>query len=109
MPAEDAAKDKKPPAEAKNILPEAPAEPAGSSGLTADEESQLGKLLEKRNTAAREGGVRMRVEPPHSELHYGSFVIGREYVTVPDHLVAGFSSAAADAGVELTQEQTKES
>jgi len=49
--------------------------------------------------------VRLKVEPPHSELHFAGHVIGTEYTEVPGHLAAAFTTAAADAGVTLTQDQ----
>src|ERR1700758_4507544 len=49
--------------------------------------------------------VRLKVEPPHSELHYAGWVVGTEYTEVPANLAAAFAQAASDAGVTLTQDQ----
>lgn len=49
--------------------------------------------------------VRLKVEAPHSELHYAGRVIGPEFTEVPAALAAAFMEAAADAGVTLTQDQ----
>jgi len=49
--------------------------------------------------------VRLKVEPPHSEMHYAGRVLSTEYTEVPASQVAAFFEAAADSGVTLTQDQ----
>ena len=61
-----------------------------------------------RQTAANAGTaaapVRMKVTGGHASLSYGGLTIGTEFTTVPAHMVAAMTEAAADAGVEITQE-----
>ena len=93
-----------PPAAAAPAAPApAPAAQPTAGGLTAAEQVQLGNLLAKQTTA----GVtaeRFKVEPPHSSFSYGGATVGTEFTTVPGGLVAAFATAAAEAGVTLTQE-----
>jgi hypothetical protein len=49
--------------------------------------------------------VRLKVEPPHSELHYAGRIIGTDYTEVPANMASAYMEAAADAGVTLTQDQ----
>jgi hypothetical protein len=61
-----------------------------------------------RDARAAESGmdmVRMRVMPPHSELHHANVVIYSTFTPVPASLAAALESAAADAGVDLEQEE----
>jgi hypothetical protein len=46
----------------------------------------------------------MTVGEPHSEFIYGGVTVTAEPTTVPAHLVAPLTAAAAEAGVTLTQE-----
>jgi hypothetical protein len=102
----------RPPAGTAEVLKQAaaqpasvPSEPDDAGGLTPDEERQLGELTRKRDeAAAAPGSVRMRVEGEHAEMTFGGITIGREYTTVPPHMAGPLSTAAADAGVKLTQE-----
>jgi hypothetical protein len=85
--------------------PAAPAAEAEAGPLTPEEETLLGELLEKRAAgAAGEGAIRMKVEPPHAALTHGGITIGTEFTTVPGPMVAAMTTAAADAGVKITQE-----
>jgi hypothetical protein len=95
------------PVESKNIIaPAAPAEeaPAPASGLTPDEERMLGELQAKATAASAAGTLRFKVEAPHSGLFFGGLTIGREFTNVPETMAASLVTAAADAGVTLTQE-----
>lgn len=94
-----AAKDQKPaePAEAEA--------PDPRDAKIADLERQLEEARRPRLTVTGGQPVRLKVKPPHSELHYAGHVIGREYTEVPANLAAAFMEAAADAGVALTQDQ----
>ncbi len=67
-------------------------------------EKQLAAL--RRSPAATVNGlpVRLKVEPPHSELHFAGRIIGTEYTEVPAGMAAAYVQAAADAGVTLTQD-----
>lgn len=73
-------------------------------GLSPAEEARLGDLLAKRDASAAAAPVRMKVEGPHASLHYGGLTIGTEYTDVPPHLVGPMTTAAAEAGVTITQE-----
>ena len=74
-------------------------------GLTPPEEVELGDLIVNRDAAlVTEGAVQMKVEPPHSGLTYGGLTVTTEFTTVPAGLVAAVTTAAAEAGVTLTQE-----
>jgi hypothetical protein len=82
-------------------------EQASSSGLTSKEERELGRLLRKRDAASAAGaGARFKVKGAHSELHFGGLVIGRDFTYVPENMIGPVATAAADAGVELTQEES---
>lgn len=76
-----------------------------SKGLSADEERQLGELLEKRDRGTGPAPVRLRVNSDHESVTYGGFTIGRDYTEVPQHLVAGLTEGAANAGVDIEQDQ----
>lgn len=100
--------ERRPPAKAENILEQdqgaSKAEP-GPDGLTPDEESRLAELIGKRDRAqAGADSVRLKVEPPHSEMHHAGVVLTTEFKSVPAALAARLQSAAAAAGVELTEE-----
>ena len=76
-----------------------------TDGLTAEEEAQLGELLAKRDAAAAAaGGVRMKVEGDHQSLSYGGLTVGSEFTDVPASMVGPMTTAAAESGVQLTQE-----
>lgn len=69
----------------------------------AELESQLAEARRPSRTFSG-APVRMKVEPPHSELHYAGRVVGTEYTEVPASQAAAFLEAAAAAGVTLTQD-----
>lgn len=77
----------------------------GRDGLTADEERQLGELMDKRDRAAAGGVVRLRVTSGHESVSYGGVTVGQDFTEVPEHLVAGLTEGAANAGVEIEQDQ----
>jgi hypothetical protein len=83
-------------------LPSVQAEP---DGLTADEERQLGQLLARQTAAAGAGSVAMKVEEPHSELHFGGVTLSREWSNVPAHIAGALAEAAERAGVKLSQQE----
>jgi|SRR6185312_2984580 len=82
------------------------AEDDGDDGLTPDEEKTLLELQAKaaRAAAGEAGIVRMKVEPPHSEVTHANFTIGSDWTQVPAWLAPIMSNAAAAAGVKITQE-----
>lgn len=95
---------------------------AGISSKQPDEGSKPGAVdprdaqiaeLKKELAAARRSGpvaavdgppVRLKVEPPHSELHYAGRIIGTEFTEVPARMAAAVMEAADSAGVTLTQD-----
>lgn len=87
-----------------NVLQQ-PADGSDRDGLSADEERQLGELLEKRDRAAAGGNVRLRVTSGHESVSYGGVTVGQDFTEVPEHLVAGLTEGAANAGVEIEQDQ----
>lgn len=88
----------KPPAEAEAAAPDP------RDARIAELEEKLAQY--QRPTVSVTGqAVRLRVEAPHSELHYAGHKVGTEYTEVPANLAAAFIEAAADAGVVLTQDQ----
>jgi hypothetical protein len=108
LAAEEQSQAPKKPAEAKNVLKDDPKPETGESGLTADEERQLGELQARRDAAAAKADVtRFKVEAPHSELRFGGVSVGREFTPVPTNMIAPLAEAAANAGVTLTQEEEK--
>jgi hypothetical protein len=89
--------------------PTAPGETEGVNDerLTSEEERELARLQAKAERAAAGSDktlLRMRVEEPHESITFGGFTLGREYRTVPSHLAGSLQSAAAEAGVTITQE-----
>jgi hypothetical protein len=55
--------------------------------------------------SAGQATVRLKVEAPHSELHYAGHVVGTEFTEVPANIAAALMAGAADAGVTTTQDQ----
>jgi hypothetical protein len=92
------------PAKAAPAAQQQPA-PAATGPLSEAEQRQLGTLLARQSQAAGTGEpVRMKVTGSHASLSYGGVTVGTEFTPVPANLVAAFVEAAADAGVEITQE-----
>jgi hypothetical protein len=82
----------------------APVKPA-TGPLSEAEQRQLSGLMARQQAALGTGDpVRMKVTGSHASLSYGGLTIGTEFTTVPANLVAAMTEAAADAGVEITQE-----
>jgi hypothetical protein len=100
------------PAPAQQASPPAAAAPAAAApaaepapdGLTAAEESELGRLLAKRDAALDAEAIRLKVEPPHSELTHGGVTVTSEFTSVPAGRAAAILTAADEAGVKITQE-----
>lgn len=91
-----------PPAVATSPAPDAV---DGSDKLTADEERELGRLLEKRAAAESAGNVvNLKVEEPHIEMTFAGVTVSRDWTPVPAGIANHFVNAAADAGVTLTRE-----
>ena len=84
---------------------EAQRDGSDGKGLSADEERQLGELLEKRAQAAGPAPVRLKVDSDHESVTYGGVTVGHEFTEVPAHAVAGLVEGAAAAGVKITQDQ----
>lgn len=93
----------RPQAEAPNVIKDVPSQP--DSGLSPDEERQLGELLAKRDKAGGVATVRLRVEGAHQSIRVGHTEVGRDWTEVPEHMVTALEQGAADAGVTLTQEE----
>jgi hypothetical protein len=93
------------PAEAPNVLVQA--EPAAEGGaLSADEQRQLGELLDKRDQAAAgDDAAELKVESPHSSMLHSNVLITSDWTTVPGHLVPAIETAAAAAGVTLSRKE----
>ena len=71
----------------------------------ADLERQLAEARRPAPAAPFSGPtVRLKVEPPHAELHYAGRVIGAEFTEVPANIAAALMAGASDAGVTLTQD-----
>ena len=85
---------------------QAEAAPA-DDGLTPDEEAQLGRLLDKRDKSAAASTVRLRVEGPHESVQVGHVVVGREWTEVPVSMVSALTEGAAEAGVQVTQDESE--
>jgi hypothetical protein len=77
----------------------------GPDGLSAKEESQLGALLDKRQRARAGGTTRLKIDSDHAEVTYGGVTVGRDWTEVPSAVVAGLVEGAADAGVQIIQDQ----
>ena len=85
----------------------AAAEHTDDDGLTPDEERQLGDLLAKRDKAAAADTVRLRVEGVHESVQVGHVVVGRDWTEVPVSMVAALTEGAAEAGVQVTQDESE--
>jgi hypothetical protein len=86
-----------------------PAAKAPATGpLTAQEQAYLGRLLARQASAAGTTGepVQMKVEPPHESISYGGLTVGTEFTTVPAILVAAVTTAAEEAGVTITTQES---
>ena len=78
----------------------------------ADAEDPRDKAARLRREAAEieatlpapENTVRVKVEEPHTEFHFGAVSVGTEYTHVPASYLADFQNAAEAAGVTLTTE-----
>lgn len=93
-------------------VPQAPAQqaPAGPDGLTPDEERELARLQDKAAVAAAGRDViHLKVEAPHESLAFGHRTIGNDWTPVPARAVGDILSAAAAAGVEISQRAEQES
>lgn len=85
-----------------DVVPD-PARP-GVDVLSPDEESELARLQAKAaKQSAGAGAMLMKVEPPHSEVTFGGVTVGTDFTLVPAHMAANVASAAAEAGVKITQ------
>jgi hypothetical protein len=81
---------------------------AGLTGLTTNQEVQLGELVAARDAAAvAAGAVQMTVSEPHAAFTYGGITITTDPTTVPASMVAAVTQAAAEAGVTLTQQESE--
>jgi len=100
--------DPAPPAPAATAPAPAPAPQAAQPAtgpLSEAEQRQLSTLLARQAAVGQTGEpVRMKVIGGHSSLSYGGLTVGTEFTTVPASMVAAITEAAADAGVEITQE-----
>jgi hypothetical protein len=85
---------------------QADAAPA-DDGLTPDEEAELGRLLDKRDKSAAGSTVRLRVEGVHESVQVGHVVVGREWTEVPASMVSALTEGAAEAGVQVTQDESE--
>lgn len=100
----------RPPADPPNIVTQAEArsadagQPEDRTGLSADEETRLGELLAKRDSAAGPAPLRLKVVGEHESMTFGGVTIGREYTDVPPSMQGDITEAAALAGVKITQE-----
>jgi hypothetical protein len=88
-----------------NVIKPPEPEPERKGDLSADEERQLGELMERRDRAAASSSVRLRVTSGHQSVSYGGVTVGRDYTEVPEHAVAGLIEGAANAGVDIEQDQ----
>jgi hypothetical protein len=70
----------------------------------AELEKQLAEIKSPRVTVTGTP-ARLKVEAPHSEMHYAGRIIGTEFTEVPASMAASIMEAAADAGVTLTMDQ----
>ena len=102
-----------PPAQPPAAAPAAPAPAAAPAAaaapeLTAAEANQLTKLLAKRDAAlvAEGAAVMLKVEPPHGSLSHGGVTVTTEFTSVPAGMAAAVLTAADEAGVKITQQET---
>jgi hypothetical protein len=77
-------------------------------GLTADEDARLAELQAKRDAAlvAEGAAVMLKVESPHESLTHGGVTVTTEYTSVPAGMAAAIMTAAGEAGVKITQQET---
>jgi hypothetical protein len=87
--------------------PAAPA-PAPEAGLTAAEEATLAELTARRDAALVAAGaaVMLKVEAPHESLTHGGVTVTTEFTSVPAGMAAAVLTAAGEAGVKITQQET---
>ena len=78
----------------------------------SDDSNPIARAAALRREAARleqEAGagtptINVKIEPPHSELHFGGTFVGNDFVPVPRSRLAAIQQAADNAGVTLTTE-----
>jgi len=82
-----------------------PAPPGDDSNPLA-RAAALRREVARLEQAAGEGPatINVKIEPPHSELHFGGTYVGNEFVPVPRSRLSAIQQAADNAGVTLTTE-----
>lgn len=78
-----------------------PAAPKDPSGRAAEIEAELAKI---RADAVAGAKTLLRVLPPHISFAHGGVVVGAEPTPVPQRALGPLLTAAAEAGVTITEE-----
>jgi len=55
---------------------------------------------------AEGAAVMLKVEPPHGSLSHGGVTVTTEFTSVPAGMAAAVLTAADEAGVKITQQET---
>lgn len=78
-----------------------PAAPKDPSGRAAELEAELAQI---RADAIAGAKAIVRVLAPHSEFHHGGIIVGTDPTPVPQRALGPLLTAAAEAGVTITEE-----
>jgi hypothetical protein len=84
------------------------AQDKGSTGEAQEVQRLEGELAAARAKLAESQGdtVMVRVEAPHSELHYGGVVLTSDYAPVPRSMLGALTTAANDSKATITTQES---
>lgn len=82
----------------------AEARPTGDPDPRAEAAALRRRAAEIEASLGGPATINVKIEPPHSELHFGGIYVGNEFVPVPRTRLASLQQAADNAGVTLTTE-----
>jgi hypothetical protein len=90
----------RPPATAEETRPA----PPGTEDPRARAAALRREAAELEASAGGPATINVKIEPPHSELHFGGTFVGNDFVPVPRTRLAAIQQAADNAGVTLVTE-----
>jgi hypothetical protein len=92
----------RPPATAAETRPAPPSDDSNPLARAAELRRQAAAI----EAAAGQGPptVNVKIESPHSEMHFGGLLVGNEFAPVPRDRLAALQQAADNAGVTLITE-----
>lgn len=91
----------RPPATAEETRPAPPSDDSNPLARAAALRREAAAIEEAAGGPAM---INVKVEPPHSEMHFGGLWVGNEFTPVPRTRLAALQQAADDAQVTLVTE-----